>query len=120
MARKYRSEGSEEAAKIRVEAKKEQKRILTEAYKQAEIERGDGDAEAIRIYAQAFQKDPKFYKFIRTLAAYDKIIDDQTTAVLPADSELLRLFGEGMPSPESVGPAKKAGGAAKKKKEAAK
>ncbi|NIA20423.1 MAG: protease modulator HflC, partial [Anaerolineaceae bacterium] len=97
MARKYRSEGSEEAAKIRAEARKEQKRILSEAYKKAEIIRGEGDAEAIRIYAQAFQKDPEFYKFIRTLASYEKIIDQQTTAILPADSELLRLFGEGRP-----------------------
>ena len=106
MARKYRSEGSEEAAKIRAEARKEQKRILSEAYKKAEIIRGEGDAEAIRIYAQAFQKDPTFYKFIRTLASYEKIIDEQTTAVLQADSELLRLFGEGRPpaaTPEAPG-----------------
>ncbi len=100
IARKYRSEGSEETAKIRAGARKEQKLILSEAYKRAEIIRGEGDAEAIRIYAQAFQKDPKFYKFIRTLAAYEKIIDDRTTAVLPADSELLRLLG-GSPPPSS-------------------
>ncbi|MCF6174464.1 MAG: protease modulator HflC [Victivallaceae bacterium] len=95
IARKYRSEGSEEAVKIRAAAKKEQKLILSEAYKQAEIIRGEGDAEAIRLYAEAFQKDPGFYKFIRTLAAYEKIIDDKTTAILPADSQLMRLFGEG-------------------------
>lgn len=96
-ARLYRSEGSEEAAKIRADAKKEQQRLLAEAYRQSEITRGEGDAEAIRIYAEAFQKDPDFYKFTRTLAAYEKIINDKTTAVLPADSELFRLFGEGQP-----------------------
>ncbi len=107
IARKYRSEGSEEAAKIRAEAKKEQKRILSEAYKQAEIIRGEGDAEAIRLYAKAFQKDPDFYKFIRTLAAYEKIIDDKTTAVLPADSELLRLFSSGRISLPAAAPVRK-------------
>ncbi len=98
MARKYRSEGSEEAAKIRAGARKEEKTIVSEAYKQAEIIKGEGDAEAIRIYAEAFQKDPTFYRFIRTLAAYEKIIDGKTTAVLPADSELLQYFGGPMPS----------------------
>ncbi|NOZ20584.1 MAG: protease modulator HflC [Planctomycetes bacterium] len=107
MARQYRSEGSEEAAKIRAEAKKEQTSLLSDAYKQAEIIRGEGDAEAIRIYAKAFQKDPEFYKFIRTLAAYEKIIDEKTTAVLPADSELLRLFGEGRPPSRTSTPSKK-------------
>ncbi len=95
MARKYRSEGSEEAAKIRAEARKEEKTILSEAYRKAETIKGEGDAEAIRIYAQAFQKDPEFYRFIRTLAAYDKIIDDKTTAILPADSDLLQYFARG-------------------------
>ncbi len=106
IARKYRSEGSEEAAKIRAEAKKEQTQILSEAEKKAEIVKGEGDAEAIRIYAQAFQKDPEFYKFIRTLAAYEKIIDDKTTIVLPADSDLLRLPGAGQPTPAKQDPAK--------------
>ncbi|NOY80763.1 MAG: protease modulator HflC [Kiritimatiellaeota bacterium] len=99
MARKYRSEGSEEAAKIRAEARKEEKTILSEAYRKAETIKGEGDAEAIRIYAQAFQKDPEFYRFIRTLAAYDKIIDDKTTAILPADSDLLKYFARGRSSP---------------------
>ncbi|HBC86442.1 MAG TPA: protease modulator HflC [Lentisphaeria bacterium] len=94
IARKYRSEGSEEAAKLRAEAKKEEKQILSQAYKNAEILRGEGDAESIRVYAQAFQKDPEFYKFVRTLAVYDKIIDDKTTVVFPADSDLLRFLGQ--------------------------
>ena len=98
MARKYRSEGSEEAAKIRAAARKDEKRILSEAYKIAETTKGQGDAAAIRIYAEAYQKDPAFYRFIRTLAAYDKIIDDKTTAILPADSELLQYLGQGRPT----------------------
>lgn len=101
IARKYRSEGSEEAAKIRAEARKEETTILSEAYKKAETVKGEGDAEAIRIYAEAFQKDPSFYRFIRTLAAYEKIIDDKTTAILPADSELLQYLTPGRPAPAS-------------------
>ncbi|HIE28897.1 TPA: protease modulator HflC [Candidatus Poribacteria bacterium] len=95
MARKYRSEGSEEAAKIRAEATKEQKTILSEAYMRSQQIMGEGDAEAIRIYAEAFQKDPKFYEFIRTLEAYEKFIDDKTTAILPADSDLLKYLNSG-------------------------
>lgn len=95
MARKYRSEGSEEAAKIRAEAGKEEKQILSEAYKTSETTKGEGEAEAIRIYAQAYQKDPSFYRFVRTLASYDKIIDEKTTVILPADSELLQYLASG-------------------------
>ena len=95
MARKYRSEGSEEAAKIRAEAIKEQKTILSQAYMQSQQVMGEGDAESIKIYAQAFQKDPKFYEFVRTLEAYEKFIDDKTTAILPADSNLLKYLDPG-------------------------
>ncbi len=95
MARKYRSEGSEEAAKIRAEAGKEEKQILSEAYKTAETIKGEGEAEAIRIYAEAYQKDPSFYRFARTLSSYEKFIDDKTTVILPADSELLQYLAPG-------------------------
>ena len=95
IARKYRSEGSEEAAKIRAEAIKEQKTILSQAYMQSQQIMGEGDAESIRIYAQAFQKDPKFYEFVRTLEAYEKFIDDKTTVILPADSDLLKYLNSG-------------------------
>ncbi|HDZ76566.1 MAG TPA: protease modulator HflC [Candidatus Omnitrophica bacterium] len=92
MARKYRSEGSEEAAKIRAKAQKEQRTLISAAYKQAEQIKGEGDAEAIRLYAEAYQKNPQFYEFIRTLEAYEKLIDEKTTIVLPADSELLKYL----------------------------
>lgn len=92
MAKKYRSEGSEEAAKIRADAEKEQKVILSEAYKQAQEIKGQGDAEAIRIYGEAFQKDPKFYEFIRTLETYEKTIDENTTLILPSTAEILKYL----------------------------
>ncbi|WP_298200267.1 protease modulator HflC [Desulfosporosinus sp.] len=95
MAKKYRSEGSEEATKIRANAEMEQKIILSEAYKQTQKLKGEGDAEAIRIYAEAFQKDPKFYEFIRALETYEKTIDEKTTLVLPSNSEILKYLERG-------------------------
>lgn len=104
IARKYRSEGSEEAAKIRAEAEREQRVILSEAYAKAEKLRGEGDAEAIRLYAEAYGKDPEFYKFLRTLESYGKFIDDKTTVVLPANSELLKYLNEVQNRPPGQAP----------------
>lgn len=92
MAQKYRSEGSEEAARIRTDADKEQQIILSEAYKKTQQIKGEGDAEAIRIYGEAFQKDPGFYEFIRTLETYEKTIDGNTTLILPSTAEILRYL----------------------------
>jgi membrane protease subunit HflC len=96
IARRYRSEGEEEARKVRAQADASESRILSEAYRQAEILRGEGEAEATRIFGEAIARDPEFYEFTRTLDAYRKFLDDQTTLILPADSELMRLLTEGM------------------------
>ncbi len=95
IARQYRAEGEAEALKIRAEADKEKSRILSEAYAEAERIRGFGDAQSTKIYASAYSRDPKFYKLVRTLEAYKKVIDSNTTAILSSDSELLRLLTEG-------------------------
>lgn len=95
IARQYRAEGEAEALKIRAEADQEKTRILSESYREAERIRGDGDAESTRIYAEAYSRDPKFYKLVRTLEAYKKVIDANTTAILSSDSELLRLLTQG-------------------------
>jgi membrane protease subunit HflC len=95
MAKKYRSEGSEEAAKIRADAEREQTIILSQAYKEAQQLMGIGDAEAIRIYGEAFQRDPDFYKFIRTLETYEKTIDANTTLILPSTAEILKYLNSG-------------------------
>lgn len=94
IAKKYRSEGEEEAIKIRAGADKEKRAILAHAYRDAEMIRGEGEAEAAGIYAGAFSRDPRFYKLTRTLQAYEKFLNDKTTVVLSTDSELLRLFKE--------------------------
>jgi membrane protease subunit HflC len=95
IAKQYRAEGEAEALRIRAEADKEKARILSEAYREAERIRGDGDAESTRIYAEAYSRDPRFYKLVRTLEAYKKVIDPNTTAILSSDSELLRLLTQG-------------------------
>lgn len=95
IARQYRAEGEAEALKIRAEADREKSRILSEAYMEAEKIRGDGDAQSTKIYAQAYSRDPRFYKLVRTLEAYKKVIDPNTTAILSSDSELLKLLTQG-------------------------
>ena len=91
-ANKFRSEGEEEAQKIRATTDRDKTIILADAYKQAERIRGEGDAKAVEVYAEAYSADPKFYEFVRTLDAYKKIIDDKTMLVLPSDSRLFKLL----------------------------
>ena len=93
-ANKFRSEGEEEAQKIRAATDRDKTIILADAYKDAERLRGEGDAAAVEIYAKAYSADPKFYEFARTLDMYKKIIDDKTTLVLPSNSRLFKLLLE--------------------------
>lgn len=95
IAKQYRAEGHEQALKIRAEADKEKERILSEAYRESERTRGEGDAESTRIYGAAHSSDPEFYRMTRTLEAYKKVLDKETTAILASDSELLRLLTQG-------------------------
>ena len=94
-ANKFRSEGSEEAQKIRAATDRDKTIILADAYKEAEKIRGEGDAKAVQVYAKSYSADPKFYEFVRTLDAYKKVVDDKTTLVLPSDSKLFKLLIEG-------------------------
>jgi modulator of FtsH protease HflC len=89
---KYRSEGEEEGLKIRAEAEEERVRIRSEAFKVAERHRGEGEAEAARIYAGTLEAAPHFYRFLRTLEASRKFVQEGTTLVLPANSELFGLL----------------------------
>jgi membrane protease subunit HflC len=94
-ANKFRSEGSEEAQKIRAATDRDKTIILADAYKEAEKIRGEGDAKAVQVYARSYSSDPKFYEFVRTLDAYKKVVDDKTTLVLPSDSKLFKLLIDG-------------------------
>ena len=95
IARQFRSEGTEQAAKIRAGADAKKAGLLANANQTAAEIRGEADAEAIAIYAAAFGKDPEFYRFIRTLQSYEAFIDSNTTLILPSDSELLQYLNPG-------------------------
>ena len=94
-ANKFRSEGEEEAQKIRAATDRDKTIILADAYKEAEKIRGEGDAKAVQIYARSYSADPKFYEFVRTLDTYKKVVDDKTTLVLPSGSKLFKLLMDG-------------------------
>ena len=94
-ANNFRSEGEEEAQKIRAATDRDKTIILADAYKEAEKIRGEGDAKAVQIYARSYSADPKFYEFVRTLDTYKKVVDDKTTLVLPSGSKLFKLLMDG-------------------------
>lgn len=93
-AREARAEGAEVAARIRAGAERERTVILAEAQAQADIIRGSGEQEAIRIFADAFQRDPQFFAFWRSLQAYREAFGEQgrATMVLTPDSDFFRYF----------------------------
>lgn len=104
IAKQFRSEGEERALKIRADADLERARILSEAERTGAEIRGRAEAEAAAIYADALGANPGFYRFVRTLEAYDKIIDRDTTLVLPADSPLMKSLLEGPPDGSDAPP----------------
>ncbi len=89
---KYRSEGEEEGLKVRATADEQKTHILSEALKLAQQQRGEGEGEAARIYAEALSQAPEFYQFVRTMEASRNLVPKGTTLVLPADSELFGLL----------------------------
>ncbi|MCP4593312.1 MAG: protease modulator HflC [bacterium] len=94
IATRYRSEGEEEATKIRAEADQKRTEILAEAYRRGQEIEGKAEAEATRIYAEAYGRDPEFYEFLRTLESYETSLTAGTTIVLPPDSPYLRLLSQ--------------------------
>jgi membrane protease subunit HflC len=86
IAKEQRSAGEMEAKRIIAEADHQRADIAAEAYAKAQQLKAEGDAEAARTYAAAFSRDARFYKFLRTLQAYQQILDDKTTLFLPADA----------------------------------
>jgi len=91
-AKKYRAEGDEEARKIRSSADKEVQILMADARQKAEVIRGEGDAQAAHIFADAYGRDPEFYAFVRTLDAYRRTLATGTTAILSPDSDFLQLM----------------------------
>ncbi len=92
IAEKFRSEGQGEARKIEGNQEKELKKITSAAYRKAEEIKGKADAEATLIYAQAYNKDPEFYSFIKTLDIYKQTMGKDSSLVLSTDSDFLKYF----------------------------
>jgi membrane protease subunit HflC len=101
IAKRYRAEGEERAIEIRAEAEKEREIILATAYQESQILRGEGDALAAAIYADAFGEDLEFYSLTRRLQVYGNIIDGNSTIVLSPQSDLLRYLQSPTISPET-------------------
>ena len=101
-AKRYRSEGEEEANKLRSQTDKERTIVLADAEQNAQKLRGEGDATATRIYAEAYGKDPEFYRFVRSLQSYELFLGKRSTLLLSADSPLFRYMAG--PRPEGDKP----------------
>ena len=92
-ARDFRSKGHEASERIQADADRQSSILLAEAYRDSEIARGEGDARATEIYAEAYSKDKEFYKFTRSLKAYQKTFSNAGDVILlEPDSEYFRYF----------------------------
>ena len=92
IARQYRSEGDEEAEKIKARTDVEEAGLVNDGMRRAEEIRGNADAEATRIYAEAYGESPELYEFLRSLEVYGKIIRENSTLVVPDDARLLEVL----------------------------
>lgn len=102
IASRYRSEGDEQATTIRAKANRQKEEILAQAREEADKTRGRADADAARIYAEAYDQDPNFYEFQRTLESYEKTFDERTVTILSANSEFLQLLNRAASPPEEA------------------
>ncbi|MEE2782300.1 MAG: protease modulator HflC [Pseudomonadota bacterium] len=95
-ARQYRAEGQEQALAIRAGADREAVVIEAEAYRESEQVRGDGDANSASIYANAYNQDPEFYEFYRSINAYTTVFKDKgDLLVLDPNSEFFKYLENG-------------------------
>lgn len=92
-AKEFRAQGAEIAQRIRARAERERTVLIAESQRQSQVLRGEGDAEAIRVYADAFGRDAEFFSFYRSMEAYRKALKpDGTTMVLSPDFGLLPIL----------------------------
>jgi len=95
VAKDFRSRGGEAAERIRADADRQSTVVLAEAYRDAERQRGEGDAQAADTYAQTYGKDQDFYSFYRSLTAYRQSFSNKDDIlVLQPDSQFLRYFNK--------------------------
>jgi modulator of FtsH protease HflC len=93
-AKTYRAEGEETAANIRSLADRERVVLIAQANRTSQHLRGEGDAQAIKIFGEALNQAPDFYEYLRTLEAYKKTIGENTQVILTPSSPFLRLLQE--------------------------
>ena len=94
-ARQFRAEGAEESERIRANANRERTIIIAEAEKKSQILKGEGDGQAVKIYADTFNKDKEFFAFYRSMEAYKKAFkdgNDDPTLILSPDSDFFKYF----------------------------
>ena len=94
IATRFRSEGEEEDLKIRAQANKQREIILAEAERTGSEVRGRGEAEAIRILADALNRDPEFFAFRRSLESYQKFLNQRTTVILSSEADVFKFLQE--------------------------
>ncbi|GEM81659.1 protease modulator HflC [Vibrio superstes] len=100
VARKHRSQGREKAEVIRAQAELEVATVLAEADRTARVTRGDADATAAKIYSEAYNKDPEFYSFVRSLRAYEKSFSEKgDIMVLDPKSDFFRFMNDSSGAP---------------------
>lgn len=93
VAKEFRSRGEEKAKQIRANADRQREEVLAEAYRKSEEIRGDGDATAAKTYADAYNQDPEFYSFYRSLQAYDRSFGNSNDIILLSpDSDFFKFF----------------------------
>ncbi len=92
ISRRKRAIGERMAREIRAKANREAREMVAQANADSEVRRGEGDAEAARIYAEAYTKDPDFYAFVRSLEAYRKTLGNKTTIVVPPEHEFFKFL----------------------------
>lgn len=107
VANELRSTGAAEAEKIRADADRQREVTIANAYREAQKVKGEGDAEAARIYAEAFGKDPQFAQFYRSLDAYKSSFTKKSDVMVldPASSEFFKAM-RGTPSGGAAAPKK--------------
>jgi modulator of FtsH protease HflC len=102
IAQRFRSEGEGEAARISGKKERDLREVESTAYKQVLQLQGDADAEATRIYAEAFNKTAQaaeFYGFIKTMETYRKVLGNGTSVILSTDSDFFKLLKSAQPKP---------------------
>jgi membrane protease subunit HflC len=107
VANELRSTGAAEGEKIRADADRQREVTVANAYRDAQKIKGEGDAQAARIYAQAFGRDPQFAQFYRSLEAYKATFNKKSDVMVvdPASSEFFKTFRGSVPA--APAPAKK-------------